>query len=204
MWFPRALLVDINVGHLNLAEAVLDMVGGGPLETRALMDQIDLPKDVDANLNEFSLNLALQEDKRFDEVGPAGQVLWYLHRLEPEPVREIPLFLRYNAPPQQYHPEVAGMLAQLGPEVVDELEPGLNPIPDKPVNEARISLSYPHWRAGTLPLAGSLASLFPTAYEAPRIQFTFIDANTAEKFSGWVVQNNHYVFGLGTGIFPKG
>ncbi len=27
-WFPRALLVDVNVGHLNLAEAVLDMGRG--------------------------------------------------------------------------------------------------------------------------------------------------------------------------------
>lgn len=30
-WFPRALLIDVNVGHLNLAEAVLDMAGGEPL-----------------------------------------------------------------------------------------------------------------------------------------------------------------------------
>jgi hypothetical protein len=29
-WFPRTLLVDVNAGHLNLAEAVLDMAGGGP------------------------------------------------------------------------------------------------------------------------------------------------------------------------------
>ena len=33
-WFPRALLVDINAGHLNLAEAVLDMAGGGPMANR--------------------------------------------------------------------------------------------------------------------------------------------------------------------------
>src|SRR5688572_10961884 len=36
-WFPRALLVDVNVGHLNLAEAVLDMSGGEPLPTPALL-----------------------------------------------------------------------------------------------------------------------------------------------------------------------
>ena len=30
-WFLRALLVNVNVGHLNLAEAVLDMHQGGPL-----------------------------------------------------------------------------------------------------------------------------------------------------------------------------
>ena len=28
-WFPRALLIDITVGHLNIAEAALDMAGGG-------------------------------------------------------------------------------------------------------------------------------------------------------------------------------
>ena len=41
-WFPRALLVDINIGHLNLAEAILEMADGGPLTTRSLMEQLDL------------------------------------------------------------------------------------------------------------------------------------------------------------------
>ncbi len=197
MWFPRALLVDINVGHLNLAEAVLDMMGGGPLPTSALMEQIDLPQDVDANLNEFSLNLAMQEDKRFDEVGPVGEVLWYLHRLEPEPVREVPLFLRYTPETSMpIDPEAASMLPEFGPQVIDELEPDLNPSSEKPVDSATISLIYPHWRAGTLPLAGNLVNLFPTAYESPRIQFTFVDGNSGEKFSGWVVRANNYVYGL--------
>ncbi len=196
MWFPRALLVDINAGHLNLAEAVLDMMGGGPLPTQALMEQIDLPQDVDANLNEFSLNLALQEDKRFDEVGAAGEVTWYLNRLEPEPVREVPMFLRFPNPPQAYRDDTYAMLNDFGPDVLDELEPALNPPSEKPVEEVTLSLLYPHWRAGTLPLAGNLVNLFPTAYESPRIQFTFVDKNSNEKFSGWVVRNNQYVFGL--------
>ena len=34
-WFPRDLLMDVNVGHLNLAEAVLDINGGGPMRTRS-------------------------------------------------------------------------------------------------------------------------------------------------------------------------
>jgi len=71
-WFPRALLVDINVGHLNLAEAMLDMAGGGPLSTNQLLEQIELHADVNPKLVEFSLDLALQEDQRFDEIGPAG------------------------------------------------------------------------------------------------------------------------------------
>jgi hypothetical protein len=195
MYFPRALLVDINPGHLNLAEAVLDMMGGGPLPTPALMDQIDLPEDVDSKLNEFSLNLALQEDKRFDEVGPSGEVLWYLHRLEPEPVREAPIYLRYSG----HDEESAGiedLFQQFETQVVDELDPGLNPPDQTPVDEATISLIYPHWRAGTLPLAGNLTRLFPTALESPRIQFTFVDGNTHQKFSGWVVRPLHYVYGL--------
>ena len=61
-WFPRTLLVDINAGHLNLAEAVLDMVGGGPLPTSALIEQIGLSTAVNPKLVEFSLDLALQED----------------------------------------------------------------------------------------------------------------------------------------------
>jgi len=196
MWFPRALLVDINAGHLNLAEAVLDMMGGGPLDTAALMEQIDLPKDVDSNLNEFSLNLALQEDKRFDEVGPAGTVLWYLHRLEPEPVRETPLFLRYSQSAQETHPEISGMLSEFGQQVLDEYQPDLNPPAAKPVDKVTLSLLYPHWRAGALPLGGNLLNLFPTAYESPRVRFTFVDAHTGEKFPGWVVRANRYVFGL--------
>jgi hypothetical protein len=82
-WFPRALLVDVNIGHLNLAEAVLDMAGGGPLQTHAILEQIELPTDSNSKLTEFSLNLALQEDGRFDEVGPAGETLW--SRIPPPP-----------------------------------------------------------------------------------------------------------------------
>lgn len=198
MWFPRALLVDMNVGHLNLAEAVLDMMGGGPLSTPALMEQIDLPEDAGSNLNEFSLNLALQEDKRFDEVGAAGEILWFLHRLEPQPVRETPLFLRYTGSDEE-NPAVAEMLSQFDPQIIDELDPAYTQTQEvkrsipAPVTYA---LLYPHWRAGSLPLAGALAHIFPTAYESPRVQFTFVDANSGEKFPGWVVRHNRYVVGM--------
>jgi hypothetical protein len=195
-WFPRALLVDINIGHLNLAEAVLDMNGGGPLPTRDLMEQIDLPVDVEANLNEFSLNLALQEDQRFDEVGSAGEILWYLHRLEPEQVREAPVYLKYHADPTYKSEEYSELFEQFGPQMIDEYEPALNPAPAGKVDEETISLIFPHWRAGTLPLSGSLKKLFPTAYESPRIQFSLVDGISGEKFSGWVVRPFRYIYGL--------
>lgn len=76
-WFPRALLATVNIGNLNLAEAVLDVAGGGPLPTDVLLKDAGLPTNINPRLQAFSLHYSLQEDQRFDEVGPAGQVLWY-------------------------------------------------------------------------------------------------------------------------------
>jgi hypothetical protein len=192
-WFPRALLVDINVGHLNLVEAVLEMENGGPLPARTLMEQIDLPKDVNPKLNEFSLNLALQEDGRFDEVGPSGQILWYLHRLEPEPVLQPPLQLRYFPTPYDAA-RVAPLIKQFEGLIPDELETCGN----GKINgdEVSLSLLYPHLRAGTLPLCEEMIRFFPTAYESPRVQFTLVDADSGQKLSCWVVRTQKYIYGL--------
>ncbi|MEM5775282.1 MAG: hypothetical protein AAGU05_09800, partial [Anaerolineaceae bacterium] len=54
-WFAKALLVDVNIGYRNLAEALLDMEGGGPLTSEEILKQIDLPTDVNQELTEFSL-----------------------------------------------------------------------------------------------------------------------------------------------------
>ena len=191
-YFPRSLLVDVGIGHLNLCEAVLEMSGGGPLTTQELITQIELPTDVNSNLTEFSLNLALQEDIRFDEVGPAGETLWFLNRLEPEEVRSTPATLRYTCEPVVL-PEELEKYKSLGVELCDELEDD-NCCDD--VDEVTISLTYPHWRAGTLPLTSKLKILFPTAYETPRVKFDFVDGNSQAVFSGWVVRPSKYIFGL--------
>lgn len=193
-WFPRALLIDVNVGHLNLAEAVLDMAGGEPLSTPALLNDVALPDGINAKLAEFSLNYALQEDERFDEVGPAGEVLWCLRRLEPEEVREVPLHLRYH--PIEYDraaltSEMLNLIAQLDDEL-SVVEP--DSVTD--VKEVTVSLIYPHLRAGTLPLSTRVRSLFPTAYESPRVRFTLVDGRTKQRMPGWVVREHGYVYGL--------
>jgi hypothetical protein len=192
-WFPRALLVDVNAGHLNLAEAVLDMAGGGPLSTADLMKQVELPSNVNPKLVEFSLDLALQEDERFDEVGPAGEVLWFLGRLEPEEVRQFPPSLRYAELDYDRSLLTTQMLT-LERELDDELSPAEGKLAN--LNEVQIRLIYPHWRSGTLPLSARMRHLFPTAYEAPRIRFTLIDGDSGHKFPAWVVRPNRYVFGL--------
>jgi len=193
-WFPRALLVDVNVGHLNLAEAVLDMSGGEPLPTSALLKDVALPEGVNPKLAEFSLNLALQEDKRFDEVGPAGEVLWCLHRLEPEEVRQTPLFLTYS--PVEHDralldPQMLALEAQLDDELSE-----ITAAQDAGIKEVTLSLIYPHLRAGTLPISARIRPLFPTAYESPRVRFTLVDGKTKQKMPGWVVREHGYVYGL--------
>ncbi len=84
-------------------------------------------------------------------------------------------------------------LEELNNLVDDELEfvqPGSRS------GEITISLSYPHWRAGTLPLTIRNSEIFPTAYETPRVKFEFCDATTRANFSGWVVRPSKYVYGL--------
>ncbi|HZD58678.1 MAG TPA: hypothetical protein VE136_18245 [Anaerolineales bacterium] len=200
-WFPRALLVDVNVGHLNLAEAVLDMAGGGPIHTSDLLDQVELPFGTNPKLVEFSLDLALEEDERFDEVGPAGQVVWFLRRLEPDEVREVPLYLHYADIDYDRTLLTKEMLA-LERDLDDELSPTEN---GRAVgDEVLVRLIFPHWRAGTLPLSARTRHLFPTAYEAPRIRFMLVDGEKKEKFPGWVVREKRYVYGLGEWYEERG
>ena len=194
-WFPRALLIDVNEGHLNLAEAVLDMAGGEPLPTEALMKDLELPSGVNPRLIEFSLNLALQEDSRFDEVGPAGQVLWCLRRLEPDYVREVPPQLSYREIEHDRADLTDAMLA-LESQLDDELSP-LKPNESyENIASVTISLIYPHLRAGTLPMSARARRLFPTAYESPRVRFTLVDGKTKQRIPAWVVREHGYVYGL--------
>jgi hypothetical protein len=192
-WFPRALLVDISMGHLNLAEAILDMASGGPLSTTSILEQIELDTNVNPKLIEFSMDLALQEDERFDEVGAAGEVVWFLRKLEPKAVLETPLYLRHQLIDYDRSILTPDMLA-LESELDDELSQ-LEEIEAKR-EEAEICLIYPHWRVGTLPLSSRTRSLFPTAYEAPRIRFTIVDGETKDKFPAWVVRPKGYIYGL--------
>jgi hypothetical protein len=194
-WFPRALLVDINQGQLNLAEAVLDMSGGEPLPTEALMKDIELPAGLNPKLAEFSLNYALQDDDRFDEVGPAGQVLWCLHRLEPDHVREVPPPLQYieiEHDRSQLNAEMESLESQLD----DELTPSEERDSREDISSITIALIYPHLRAGTLPMSARARKLFPTAYESPRVRFTLVDGKSKQPIPAWVVREHGYVFGL--------
>ena len=191
-WFLKDLLVSLNEGHLNLAEAVLDMAGGGPLPTEALIDHLDISKEVKQQLAVFSLNYALQEDERFDEVGPTGEVLWYLRRLQPLPVLEPPDYLK----PQQVeynHRMLDETMLNLERRLDDEWSDMVaTPEVEEPVT---VVLTFPHRRAGTLPLSSRLARVFPTG-RTHRIRFVIRDADTGEEMEGWVVRERRFVYGL--------
>ncbi len=192
-WFPSALVAEITDGHLNLAEAVLDVEAGGPLPTADLLEHVELPESLSTDLAEFSLDYALQEDERFDEVGPAGQVLWFLRRLEPPEV----LF----APPRLESQDKAldsSILTDELQELITKLDDEMSDLqaPVNPPDDVTVTLIFPHWRVGALPLSARLQHLFPTAYEAPRIRFILIDGHSGERFPGWVVREHGYVFGL--------
>jgi hypothetical protein len=194
-WFPKSLLIEFNIGHLNLAEAILDMNSGGPLFVDTLIEQIDVKTDDPKELVEFSFNYALHEDTRFDEVGPSGEIQWFLNRLEPEFVRERPIELIYQ--PVEYDRSILSEnMLRFERQIDDELVE-VDPKSSKKSSpkEAQIVLNYPHWRTGSLPLTSQTRPFFPTALESPRVKFKLIDAKKQE-ISAWVVRPYDYVYGL--------
>ncbi len=191
-WFRKDLLVEIHAGHLNLVEAMLDMAGGGPLSTEAFLGDLELPDEIPPQLRIFSLNYALQEDERFDEVGPAREIMWFLRSMEPAAVKSVPPYLRYR--PEKYeHALLTSEMQALEKEIDDEwsdLEPP--GVLEEPVT---VVLTYPHRVSGTLPLSSRLSRIFPTG-RTQRIRFTLIDGDTGEEMPAWVVREGRYVYGL--------
>lgn len=196
-WFPRSLLIDVGAGHLNIAEAILDSMSGGPISIQELMRQLELT-DTGENLKllEFSLNYALQEDPRFDEVGTTGQFSWFLRRLEPAEVLETPPYLRTEGL-SILSDELDDNTYQLLDELNDELSFTTEDINDaEPTDRISVTLTYPHWRAGSLPVSPLTNQVLPSALESHTIKVAFIDEQTQETISAWIVRDHNYVIGL--------
>lgn len=191
-WFPRGLMLTPNEGHLHLAEAVLDMEGGGPTQTEDILSGIGGLGDYPMSLQIFSLNYAMNQDARFEEVGPSGQVLWHLSRMAPPEVLEVPPELRYAPIPYD-----RDLLSQNMLNIENEIDDELSPIEiEYATDSGRITLIYPHRRVGSLPLSSRVRHLFPTAQRTSRIWIKLIDAQDGEEFVGWVLPREGYVFGL--------
>ena len=191
-WFLHGLMPDIHVGYLNIAEAALE-VRGTPLPPAELLKVLELPAD---SVQIFSLNYALKGDNRFDDVGTDDHVLWFLRRLEPPEAIHPPRRLQYS--PQPYERgKISAELLALEREIEDEAsEPGIfgTSIP-KPLYAVTFTLTYPHYRVGTMPLSPRLAALFPQS-RTQRTRITIIDGRSGQKMTGWVIHQHKYVYGL--------
>jgi len=190
-WFVRDLVMDVDMGTMHLTEAVLDMNNGGPLSPEEILGQIGGLGSAGMGLQIFSLNLAMSKDGRFDEVGPSGQIRWYLTRMEPTIVRAVPEWLDYREIPYDEDFLTEDMI-----DLETELDDELTDIDfEGRLRRATTTLLYPHRRAGTLPLNAKTRMIFPSA-RTPRIYVELIDTSDNESFTGWVVHEHKYVYGL--------
>jgi hypothetical protein len=139
----------------------------------------------------FSLNYALTEDKRFDEIGPAGKVAWFLRKAEPDAVHVTPERLRYS--PVTYDRD------QLSPQLLlleRELDDEWSELELPETAQATIfALTYPHRRAGTLPFSSRIRPLFPIG-SSPRQRAIIVDEQSGDEIVAWVVQEGRYIYGL--------
>lgn len=190
-WFLSGLLTDVNVGHLNLAEAVLEINEGGPMSPEEILPDLELGDDAPQETQIFSLNYALMNDERFDEVAPRGQVGWFLRRMEPKGVQEPPERLLYE--PLSFDGKALTTELQL---LVRELDDEWSDLePHTRVQPTMLSLTYPHRWAGSLPLSARTRPLFPSG-RSERQRVIFRDEKSEEEIVGWVIAEHRYIFGL--------
>jgi hypothetical protein len=190
-WFLRAMMAEVNVGHLNLAEAVLDVANGGPLTAEQILNDLGLPPDVAANVQEASLNAALASDLRFDEISLNQTPAWFLRRLEPNEVREVPTQLvpvKFSSPTT-----INEDLEHLAVELDDELDYDGSAV--DPTERGMTVLTFSHRRAGTLGWTRQLSAVLPQTNKV-RIPLRFRDKVTGREMTAWLVRDGRYIWGL--------
>lgn len=195
-YFLRDLLPEFHEGLFNIADAAID-INNGPLSVDALIEQMGLAEGSEiTEALRFSLSYRLANDERFDDVGPTGQVLWYLERIEPPEAHHLPRRLQVLGD-QSYHldqfdPAVQALVAEIDDEATHTQDIA---VVTNNIDNITIVLNYPHRRVGTLPLTPKTQSFFPTSHYNP-VLFQFIDGRTGNTFPGWAVLSGKYIFGL--------
>ncbi len=195
-YFLLDLLPEFHEGLFNIADAAID-INNGPLSVDALIEQMGLVRSAEeiSDIIRFSVSYRLANDERFDDVGPVGQILWYLGRIAPPEAHHPPRRLQANT--QNYDASLfdEDLIALLS-EIDDETtKPEDIKAPDPQLDKVTVVLNYPHQRVGTLPLTPKTESIFPISYYNP-VLFEFIDGHTGNTFAGWAVGEHKYVFGL--------
>ena len=193
LWFNKTMMATIHVGHLNIAEAMLD-INNQPLSTRELLKELDLPGEIPLAVQTFSLNYALANDERFIDAGSTDNILWYLTRLVPPEIIYSPRRLYYS--PISYERSVLNEeLLQLERELDDEASDLIAPPGADGSKSIIFVLNYPHRRVGTLPLTAKTRRFFPSG-TTQYTQIVLVDARTGKEMPGWVNHQERYVYGL--------
>ena len=193
-WLTTDQLIPVNIGHLNIAEALIEMEGV-PVTTEKLLEQVELEPDLPESIRIFSLDMALQHDERFVRVDIGGQPAWYLKRLMPQAAVTIPDVLRYT--PEPYDRALLNVeLLQVEYELQDEWSDAPEPDEDEKPQSAVFNLIYPHYIAGTLPLTPTIRRMLPASSSDGITAITLIDGRWGTKISGWVVHEGRYIAGL--------
>ncbi|MEM7801634.1 MAG: hypothetical protein AAF633_20730, partial [Chloroflexota bacterium] len=191
-WFIKSLFSDVNVGHLHLAEAVLEINGGGPLPTDEILIHLDMDASTPQSVKRFSLNYALLNDDRFSEVAPPGEVSWFLKRLMPTDVQETPERLEYE--PMSFDRALFG--SQLN-QIERELDDEWSDIESSNIAQSvKVVLTYAHKASGTLPFSSRVRNLFPLGVSQTQL-VTLVDDTTQAEYPAWVVNSGRYITGLG-------
>ncbi len=198
-WLLRGLFVPITEFNLNLAEAAIEQsnsLGPTSIPTGELAQISEVrAENMKRSTLFFSFEYALRHDERFVDVGPRGEPRWFLSRLQAAEAREFPRILQMAPPPPQNFalpPELEAFAEELEGEAdvssVAAPKSGVTPL-------INLALTYPHRRAGTLPLTSAVRALFPET-DNPSMLLTLVDAVKGTRFSGWYVREGNYLAGL--------
>lgn len=188
-WLLRGLLPDVHLGLLNIAEAAIEQNNVAmPTPDLARVLELDL-EGAKRDTTMFALDYALRQDERFIDVGPRGETRWFLLRLVPGEVLVPPPVLRLGT--------AAPSAPSLPPEletILSELEDDSDPTEHAEAHAVNIILTYPHRRAGSLPLSPGIRALLPAADKPTLI--TVVDENTGNRVPGWISPQGNAVLGL--------
>jgi hypothetical protein len=194
-WLHRDLMAEVHIGHLNIAEAFIEMRVQA-LSTAELQKELDLPGEIAPEIAAFSLQSALLADGRFDQVGAGEERKWFLRRLEPQEAVEVPPLLSYEEIEYDYDaltPDMIQLASQIDDEWSDldgEMTPERQVTPT-----ATLLLTYPHAMSGTLPLNRRARPFFPSGH-GERTMVTLIDGRWGNRFPAWVNHEGRYIAGL--------
>ena len=139
----------------------------------------------------FSVNYGLQQDDRFDEVAPPGNVAWFLRRMQPPAVRETPDRLIQDTISVD-RALLGSQLLHIEREVDDEWSDLISVVDGSAI---KLTLPYHHLACGTLPLSSRVRPFFPLGV-SQRQMVTLVDEQSGTEIPAWVVADGRYIYGL--------